>query len=409
MLYFEFAEPKVFINFMQIKNSTFNLHDFMEYIPRKMTSAIERGAKYFPVVVLTGPRQSGKSTLCKHVFSEYSRYNLEDLGLRENIAHDPKGFIDNCDEHVVIDEVQHLPELFSYIQLAVDENPGRRFILTGSSNFALMESITQSLAGRAALYTLLPLALDEVGEYRDSSTETLLFNGLYPSVVTASRPADLFYPNYYSTYIERDVRQLKNITDISAFQTFVRLLAGRCGTEFNASGLSVEVGVSAPTIKSWMSVLQTSYIAFLLPPYFVNLNKRLTKTPKVYFYDTGILCYLLGLEEPYQLATHPLRGSVFENLAVNELLKKRYNAGKLPNLTFYRENSGREADIVMESPAGLDLIEVKMSKSWNKGFVKNLDYLKNLLGDQVAHTSVVYDGETILPNTFNVRDLTEYI
>ena len=224
---------------MQIKNWIFNLHGFMKYIPRKLTSAIERGAKFFPVVVLTGPRQSGKSTLCKHIFSDYSKYNLEDIGLRENIIHDPKGFIESCGENVVIDEVQHLPELFSYIQIAVDEKPERRFILTGSSNFALMESITQSLAGRAALYTLLPLALDEVGGYRDCSTETLLYNGLYPSVVTGTRPADLFYPNYYSTYVERDVRQLKNITDITAFQTFVRLVAGRCGTEFNASQLSV--------------------------------------------------------------------------------------------------------------------------------------------------------------------------
>lgn len=379
----------------------------MDYIYRAITPAIERGAEYFPVIVVTGPRQSGKSTLCNHIFSDYTKYNLEDVGLRDNVSTDPKGFINNCGDKVIIDEVQHIPDILSYIQIAVDKQPERRFVLTGSSNFALLESITQSLAGRAALYTLLPMALDELGDYVSLSTDELLFKGFYPSVVTGSRPADLFYPNYYSTYIERDVRQLKNISDLRLFQNFIKLAAGRCGTEFNASQLATEVGLTSPTVKSWISILQASYIAFLLPPYFANLNKRLTKTPKIYFYDTGVLCYLLGIENASQLAVHPLRGAIFENLAVVELLKQRFDKAKLPNLCFYRENRGREADIVRMDGEMLDIFEVKSSQTFNRSFVKNLDYLKELLGDKIRNTAVIYDGDYIPPSVINIRELTQ--
>ncbi|MDE6653878.1 MAG: ATP-binding protein [Muribaculaceae bacterium] len=378
----------------------------MQYIYRAITPAVERGAEYFPVIVVTGPRQSGKSTLCNHIFNDYAKYNLEDVGLRESISLDPKGFINNCGDKVIVDEVQHIPDLLSYIQLAVDRQPERRFVLTGSSNFALLESITQSLAGRAAVYTLLPMALDELGDYASSSTDELLLNGFYPSVVTGVRPVDLFYSNYYSTYIERDVRQIKNISDLRQFQSLVRLSAGRCGNEFNASQISTEIGVSSPTIKSWISILQASYIAFLLPPYYANLNKRLTKTPKLYFYDTGILCYLLGIENVAQLAVHPLRGAIFENLAVIELLKQRLNRAKQPNLCFYRENRGVEADIVKMEGEKLDIFEIKSSHTFNKSFVKNLDYLKGVLGEKVRNSAVIYDGDNIPPSVINIRDLT---
>ncbi len=380
----------------------------MNYIKRALSPVVERAAKYFPVIVITGPRQSGKSTFCNHLFESYTKYNLEDVALREKIAQDPKGFIADCGAAVIIDEVQHIPDLFSYIQIAVDTDPSRRFVLTGSSNFALMEKITQSLAGRSALFTLLPMSFDELGSYTDRSTDAIMLNGFYPSVVTDARPADLFYPSYYSTYVERDLRQLSNISNISHFQTFIRLLAGRCGTEFNASSISIEVGVSAPTIREWMSILQTSYITFLLQPYYANINKRLTKTPKVYFYDTGLLCFLLGIETPEQLAVHPLRGSIFENLAVIELLKQRLNNGKLPNLCFYRENKGREADIVRMDSDKLDLFEVKSSQTYNKSFEKNLNYLQELLEDKIRSKTVVYDGEFIPPSVINIRQLTKF-
>ncbi len=379
----------------------------MDYIYRNITPAVERGAKYFPVVVVTGPRQSGKSTLCRHIFADYSKYNLEDIALRESIMLDPKGFLKSCGNNVIIDEAQHLPELLSYLQIEVDENQDRRFVLTGSSNFALMESITQSLPGRAVMFTLLTMSLDELGEYSTKSIEELMYNGFYPSVVTDKRPADLFYPNYYTTYIERDVRQIKNLADIGMFQKFIRLIAGRTGCEMNASQLANETGVSSPTIKSWMSLLEASYIAFLLPPYYANLNKRLTKTPKVYFYDTGLLCFLLGIENPQQLVSHPLKGAIFENMAVVELLKKRFNQGKLSNLYFYRENSGREVDIIREEGDKLDAFEVKSSQTFNKAFMKNLTYLRELMGEKIRNTCVVYNGENIPPNVYNIRDISK--
>lgn len=377
----------------------------MKYIEREISSSVLRAAKYFPVTTITGPRQSGKSTLCQHLFTDYKRYNLEDMALREKIKEDAKGFIESCGDKVIIDEVQNIPDLFSYIQIAVDDNPDRRFILTGSNNFSLMEKITQSLAGRAALFTLLPFSMQEVPEYAKKNTDELLTWGLYPSVVIDRIPFDLYYPNYYTTYIERDVRQLKNITDISAFQNFMRLTAGRCGSEFNASQIGLEVGKTSPTIKGWMSVLQTSYIAFLLNPYYANINKRLTKTPKIYFYDTGLLCFLLGITTPEQLSVHPLRGSVFENLAVVELLKRRFNEGKLSDLCFYRENSGREADIVKIDGEHLDLYEIKSSKTYNKSFEKNLRYLNELLFPKVRSQTIVYDGEPIPPSIINIRQI----
>lgn len=377
----------------------------MKYIERAITPAIERAAKYFPVIVVTGPRQSGKSTLCRHIFDTFERYNLEDVALRERVRQDPKLFIAHCGDKTVIDEVQHVPDLFSYIQVEVDENPERRFVLTGSSNFSLMEKITQSLAGRAALFTLLPFSFAEIGSLVDRPTDELMFKGFYPSVITDTRPTDLFYPAYYSTYIERDVRQIKNISDISAFQTFMRLAAGRCGSEFNASQLATEIGVTSPTIKKWLSVLQTSYVSFLLPPYFANLGKRLTKTPKIYFFDTGLLCFLLGIESPQQLSVHPLRGSIFENMAVTELLKQRYNIGKQSNLYFYRENSGREADIVTLAGDMLEIYEIKSSATYNSAFEKNLKYLCGLLSPKVSSTKVVYDGNPIPPSVINIRQI----
>ncbi len=356
----------------------------MNYIPRQITPLILRAEKYFPVVVITGPRQSGKSTLARTIFPDFREYNFEDVSLREKVADDPKLFLDNCGGKVILDEVQHIPDLFSYIQIAVDHDEQRRFILSGSNNFALMEKITQSLAGRAALFTLLPMSLKECGTYSNNSTEELLCNGLYPSVITGKRPSDLFYPGYYSTYIERDVRQLRNISSMNQFKTFMRLLAGRCGTEFNANALATEIGITSPTVKSWLSILEASYIVFTLSPYYANINKRLTKTPKVYFYDTGLLCFLLGINTADHLENHPLRGAVFENLAVIELLKEQYNTGKSSNLYFYRENRGKEVDIVRFDGISIDLFEVKAAKTFHSDFTRNLKYLSDVLGDKVT-------------------------
>ncbi|MDE6436370.1 MAG: ATP-binding protein [Muribaculaceae bacterium] len=377
-----------------------------EYIHRKISKSIDEANPSSPVIVITGPRQVGKTTLCRHHFECYNYYNLEDASFREIVSVDPKRFITECGEKTIIDEAQHLPELFSYIQLAVDNDSSRHFVLTGSSNISLLENVTQSLAGRAALFTLLPFALDELGDYGDKTgTDTMLLRGMYPGVIVKGTPHELFFRNYYTTYVERDVRQIKSIENLAAFQTFVKLVAGRVGSEFNASAISAEVGISSPTAKAWLGILQTSYIAFQMQPYYANINKRLAKMPKIYFYDTGLLCFLLGITTVEELATHPLRGSIFENFAVVELLKARFNDGKDNNLYFYRENSGREVDIIQTSGVGLNLFEIKSSMTFNRDFMRNINYLKELFGDKVKSARVVYDGESVPPTVINIRRL----
>lgn len=376
----------------------------MAFIRRNISDAIIEASHYYQVIVITGPRQTGKTTLCQELFKGYSYYNFEDLGLRQAASDDPKGFLQGCGKEVVLDEIQNIPDLFSYIQLTVDSDPERKFILTGSNNFSLMENITQSLAGRAALFTLLPFSLSELSEtYRNLPTDTLLLNGLFPGVIVKNIPPEMFYRNYYSTYIERDVRMIKHITDLPKFQNLMRLAAGRVGSECNSSALANETGVSAPTIKSWLGVMETSYIIFTLRPYHTNISKRLSKTPKVYFTDTGLLCYLLGITTVKQLATHPLRGAIFENLIVVEMLKKRLNQGRESNLYFYRESSGKEVDIMTTEADTMKLFEIKSAKTYNRDFQKNLTYLSNLFGDKVTETAVIYDGDTIPPNIYNFR------
>ncbi|MDE6050523.1 MAG: ATP-binding protein, partial [Paramuribaculum sp.] len=374
----------------------------MEYVKRKISDSVLEAAKYYRVIVVTGPRQTGKTTLCRHLFSDYKYYNLEDVALRNAIADDPKGFLSGCGDRVIIDEVQNIPELFSYIQVVVDADENRRFALTGSNNFSLMESITQSLAGRAALFTLLPFALNELsGEYQSVQTDEILFRGLYPGTTIRRMPPEMFFRNYYSTYMERDVRQIKQITDLPKFQHLMRLVAGRVGSECNASALANETGISSPTVKSWLGVMQTSYLLTVLPPYYQNISKRLIKTPKVYFIDTGLLCYMLGITSAEQLQTHPLRGAVFENLIVVEMLKDRFNRGKDSNLFFYRESSGREVDVVQTEADKFRIWEVKSAKTFNTDFRKNLDYFKSIFGEKVISAKVIYDGDNIPPDVVN--------
>lgn len=378
----------------------------MEYIPRIIGSQITEISPYYPVIVITGPRQTGKTTLAKHLFHDYEYYNLEDPTLRRNVEENPRDFIMAGTKEMIIDEIQHLPDLFSYIQVCVDEKPDRKFVITGSSDFALMEKITQSLAGRAALFTLLPFSFREIKEYVDSqSTEELIFRGFYPGVIVKQTNPVVFYSNYYSTYVERDARQINSIENLDLFRLFIRILAGRVGTEFNSQSLSNEIGVSGPTIKKWLGILKTSYIAFTLSPYHANIEKRLTKTPKVYFYDTGLLCNLIGITEARQLELHPLKGAVFENLAVVELLKEKYNLNKNYQLYFYRENKGREVDILKVDGMDIDLYEIKSSGTFNPIFLKNLTYLKNLLGEKVRKACLVYNGPSVPPNTLNIRQL----
>jgi len=380
-------------------------------INREIQKELERLLPYFRVLVVTGPRQSGKTTLCKHYFSDYAYFNMENVSVREQIAVAPKQFLEKyAPKGIIIDEAQQYPELFSYIQVVADENPDYRFVLTGSSNFALMHKITQSLAGRAAQFTLLPLSLTELQDQRMANTDTLMLNGGFPAVWSQKIPAYDVCRNYYNTYIERDVRNLLNIKDSSKFQTFMRLCAGRVGCEFKASALSAEVGVSVPTINEWLSVLEASYVLFRLPPFYRNIGKRLIKTPKIYFYDTGMICYLNGIENEQQLATHPLRGAIFENLVVLEFLKNRFNSVKDSNLYFYRDQSQREVDIVQEFGNHYHAYEVKSAKAFHTSFLDTLKYLKATIGnDSLIKTQVVYDGEielnSIENGMVNIRNL----
>lgn len=375
-----------------------------DYIDRIVASSILAAHRYFPVIEITGPRQSGKSTLCRHLFPDYTYINLEDISLRTEAMRNPVGFIDSLGENAIIDEVQNVPEILSMIQVRVDENKNRKYIITGSSNFSLLRTKSQSLAGRVAIFTLLPFTLKETKSIMaEKSTDSIIIDGLYPRVIADNAPVELYYRGYYNTYVERDLRDLLQIKNLMAFDTFIRLLAARIGSEFNASAIAREAGVSSVTVKEWMSILTTSYIAFPLMPYYKNISKRLTKMPKIYFYDTGLACFLLGIKNEEMLKTHQMRGPLFENLAICELLKKSYNEGKDPRLFFYREKSGVEVDAVSEEGGGLHLYEIKSGETIRHEAYDNINILKRTLSN-VQSSTIIFDGET-LGSAINIRNI----
>lgn len=376
-----------------------------KYIHRSISSKIEEAIKYYPVITITGPRQAGKSTLCRHLFPDYKYISLERIPVRSAATEDPEKFINALGDKAIIDEVQHVPDLLSEIQCRVDEDRNLRFVLTGSSNFSLLDKVTQSLAGRSALFTLLPFAQEETGVYcGETDTDTILFNGSYPGVLANGISPELFYSNYYDTYVERDLRNLLKVSNISAFDKFVHLLALRVGSEFNATALSREVGVSAVTINEWLTILQTSYIAFKLQPYYNNPNKRLTKTPKVYFYDTGLLCYLLNIDNPLQLEQFPYRDQVFENYVIAEMMKREANQCKRDRLFYYREVQGLEVDILRQTGIDIDLYEIKSGKTYQSDYQRNMNTLSERLSGVKSRT-VIYDGESLTPNIVNFREM----
>jgi len=366
-----------------------------DFINRAISSEIKRLKSHFPVIVLTGPRQSGKTTLSKNLFANYHYIDVMRVTEKELIEAAPENFLKKYASGLIIDEAQSYPELFTYIKIVADELPDSNFVLTGSNNFALMEKVTESLAGRAATLVLLPLSLDELtSEKLTTNTNTLLFNGGYPAVWSKKIPAVDLCRQYYNLYIERDVRQLINIKDLSKFQIFIKLCAGRIGTEFNAQSLSNEIGISVPTIQEWLSVLEASYLVFRLPPFYENIGKRLIKTSKIYFYDTAIVCFLLGIETSEQLISHPLRGMIFENFVILEFLKNRFNEGKANNLFFYRDQSQYEIDILQQYGQQYRAYEIKSSITFHTDFLKNFKFIKSLLKERLISTKVIYDGST---------------
>ncbi len=362
-------------------------------IQRQLYTKASQLLEKFPIIAITGPRQSGKTTFSKRLRPEYSYVNLEDITNREFAKNDPKGFLNTYKNGAIIDEIQYVPELFSYLQVFTDErNQVGEYIITGSQNFLLMQQISQSLAGRVALFTLLPLSLKELkdSEYSFSTWESYALSGSYPRKILFDIDGRDYYANYLSTYVERDVRLLKNITNLDLFQKFIFLVAGRVGQLFNQSSLGNELGVDNKTINSWMSLLETSYIAYRLYPYHSNFNKRIVKTPKVYFYDTGLLSFLLGIKSEQEMSQHFAKGSIFENLIITELLKNAYNKGDSPIFYFWRDHTNNEVDLLIENYPKIDIYEIKSSTTIKMDFFKGLNHFKGLHSSVNAH--LIYGG-----------------
>lgn len=368
---------------------------------RELQDKLLELSENWSIISVTGPRQSGKTTLCKMAFPEYEYINLERLTTRTLIEQDIEGFLLQHPNGLIIDEAQNLPELFSVLQVVVDENKSLRYVLSGSSDFLLMQNISQSLAGRVAVMRLLPLSLTELGDDANIKTHELMWRGFYPAVWGDNKAPHTVYDSYVATYIQKDVRQIVNIKDLSLFRRFLTIIASRVGTEFVASSISSELGVDYKTIQAWMSILETSYTAFLLHPFFRNIGKRLTKTPKIYFYDVGLVCYLLGIETAQQLEHHPLKGAIFENMVVCEMLKARYNQGLEKNIMFYRDKA-REVDVLQEVAGKLHAYEIKSAERFHPDFVDSLDYLKKILGDDVLSLNIIYTGETTSVGKINL-------
>ncbi len=370
------------------------------FITRLLTPVVLARARDYPVVTITGPRQSGKTTLCRQAFPSLAYINLEDPSEREFAQNDPRGFLGRLRDGAIIDEVQRVPELLSHIQVIVDEyqRPGQ-FILTGSYQFELLRAVTQSLAGRTSLLRLLPLSINELNAGGiEISVDQLLFCGGYPRIFadrSTLHPSTML-SDYFETYIERDLRQLIELRNLSEFRRFVQLCAGRTGQLLNLQSLGNDAGITANTCKAWISLLEASFVLFRLPPWFENLSKRLVKSQKIYFYDVGLAAWLCGIREQGQVASHPLRGHFFENLVILEFLKHFANQGVNQPLYFYRDSNDVEVDLLIENtvrPGGIGLVEIKSSETYHHHFSKNLYRVAAIFGDRTARCMVVYGGK----------------
>lgn len=365
-----------------------------DYIHRKIEETILEASKYFSVIAVSGPRQSGKSTLLTQLFPLYEKYSLKDLNILDYAKNDPIAFLNQTDEGMFIDEIQRCPQLLDYIQGIVDNNPKRHFALSGSSNFEVMKNLSESLAGRAGVFELLPMSIQEVtGKVDLDNLNQILYNGLYPSICAKKNIAKFFYPSYVRTYLEKDVRDLLQIKDQIRFTKFLKLCAARIGSLFNASELGAEVGVSSKTISHWLSILQASYLITLLPPYYENIPKRLVKSPKLYFNDPGLACYLLDIETPQQLNRDKMRGAIFENMIVMEAIKHRYNMGLEGGVFFYRDSNQNEVDLLIKQEGELTAIEVKSSMTYSSSFEKALTQIEGWIKTPISKKAIVYSGD----------------
>ncbi len=369
----------------------------MKYIERRISPRLEKAAQNFPAIAILGPRQSGKTTIAKALFPEHKYVNLEALDLRERATEDPRQFINSLKEErgVILDEIQRVPELLSYIQVYIDEwKKAGFFILTGSENILLSHHINQTLAGRIAITTLLPLSIEELREAKALPTDykELLYRGFYPPLHNNHSDPEEWIESYLGTYIERDLRQLRQIQDLSLFQKFLKLCAGRIGQLLDLTAIGNDCGIATNTVKSWLSLLEATYVVFLLQPHHKNFNKRLVKSPKLYFYDCGLASHLLSIRSLKDLETHYLRGGLFESLILADLMKRRFNTGKRPNLYFWRDRTGHEVDCIIDNGEQLIPVEIKSGETVNSGFFSNLAKWNELSGGKPENSYLVYGG-----------------
>lgn len=371
-------------------------------IEREISPYLKKLIKKYPVITITGPRQSGKTYLAKNTLIDYQYVNLEDLEIRSFAKNDPKGFLKKYPGKLIIDEIQRVPELTSYIQVVTDEKKqSGQFVLTGSQNFQIMDTLSQSLAGRTANLILLPFSFNEIEKkYKKKDfIDKLIFTGFYPRIYDKRLNPTEMLSSYVSSYVERDLKQLSAIKNLDLFQRFMVLCAGRVGQLLNLNNISNDLGISSNTLKEWLSLLRASYIIFLLHPFHPNINKRLVKSPKLYFYDVGLACYLLGIDNEKQLKTHPLRGQLFENLIVIEVLKHRYNNGLNNNLSFYRDSNSNEIDLICQTADKFTAIEIKSTntirfdKEYGRGIFKNIENIKSIMKNKLKDKVIVYLGD----------------
>ena len=365
------------------------------YIPRDIVESLNRLRSKYPILAVTGPRQSGKTTLLRHLFPDYQYVTLENPDIRERALSDPNGFLNTYSQRVIFDEVQQVPQLFSYLQGKVDNDKQMgQYVLSGSQNFQLLQSITQSLAGRVALFKLMPFSFHELeeGNLLNIHWHEAAFKGFYPALYDRNIDPTDFYRNYVETYLERDVRQLVNVRDLRQFRLFLKYCAGHVGQMLNLQKIANEVGISQPTAQSWLSVLETSYIVFTMPPYYRNFNKRLVKAPKLYFYDTGVVCYLLEMTRPNDLVNYYQRGAIFENLLIAELNKHQFHTYQKNDFYFWRDSNDIEVDILFEETANLKIAEIKSSETINSSFFNNMQKFSKIAIETALQPFLLYGG-----------------
>lgn len=368
----------------------------MSIIHRKLTTAIRSQEQKYPILAVTGPRQSGKTTLLKHLFPEYQYVSLENTDLRSFATEDPVGFLTTYDGQTIFDEVQRAPELFPYLQTKVDKQGIMgQYVLSGSQNFHLLERITQSLAGRVALFKLLPFDIQELksSDLLAKNWGTMLFRGFYPAIYDRSIEPPVFYANYLQTYIDRDVSQLTKVQDLRRFRNFVSLCAARTGQLLNISALANSAGISQPTAKSWLTILERSFIIFLLPPYFENFSKRVVKSPKLYFFDPGLAAFLLGLRTLEDLTDRTLAGALFETLIISNIIKQNHHTYQLREYWFWRDAAGHEIDLLTQRGGSFDIFEVKAARTLKPRLFKGLHDFAKIAEGRVQSQTLIYGGE----------------